>query len=126
VAACQEDIPITIAIFAQMPSENGEELNKLLLLESQTDGRDAQPLWIGSPLYRFDITGGPSYISNRYALRRLVEEGLPYYFTNTTMGGEDCAMGAIMAVLHIHLVDTSDAGNRQRFFHYDLPVIGSR
>jgi hypothetical protein len=102
--------------------------NYLLLLESETDGRDAHPLWIGSPLYRFDViynTGGPSYILNRFALRRLVEEGLPYYFTNTTMAGEDCAMGAIMAVLHIHLVDTSDAANRQRFFHYDLPVIGS-
>jgi hypothetical protein len=102
--------------------------NYLLLLESQTGGRDAQPLSIGSSFSLYGIhynTGGPSYILNRSALRRLVEEGLPYYFTETVSSGEDMMMGAIMAVLHIHLVDTSDVANRQRFFHDALHSIGS-
>jgi hypothetical protein len=102
--------------------------NYLLLLESQTDGRDAQPLCIGSALSRMDVhynTGGPSYLLNRSALRRLVEQGLPYYYADAVMPGEDVVMGAIMAVLHIHLPDTSDAANRQRFFHDELHLIGS-
>jgi hypothetical protein len=62
---------------------------------------------------------------NRSALRRLVEQGLPYYYADAVMPGEDVVMGAIMAVLHIHLPDTSDAANRQRFFHDELHLIGS-
>jgi hypothetical protein len=102
--------------------------NYLLSLESETGGRDAQPLSIGMPISNWKVnynTGGPSYILNRSALRRLVEQGLPYYFTDTERPCEDILMGAMMAAIHVHLVDTSDAANRQRFFHDGLHLIGS-
>jgi hypothetical protein len=102
--------------------------NYLLSLESATGGRDAQPLYIGSPFSHHGTqynSGGPGYLLNRAALRRLVEDGLPYYFANTWSSGEDVLMGTIMAVLHIHIVDTSDASNRQRFFHDDLDSVAS-
>jgi hypothetical protein len=102
--------------------------NYLLLLESETGGRDAQPLFIGQPFslwYVYYNTGGPSYLLNRLALRRLVEDALPHFFADTITSGEDAVMGAIMSVLHIPLVDTSDAAHRQRFFHDALDVVGS-
>jgi hypothetical protein len=102
--------------------------NYLLLLESETGGRDAQPLSIGMPISLWNVhynTGGPSYILTRSALRRLVEQGLPYYFTDIVSSCEDVLMGAMMAAIHVHLVDTSDAANRQRFFHDDLNSVGA-
>jgi hypothetical protein len=101
--------------------------NYLLSLESATGGRDSRPLYIGSPFsghYSHYNTGGPGYLLNRDALRRLVEDGLPYYFA-ADFGGEDVLMGTIMTILHIHIVDTSDAANRQRFFHDDLESVAS-
>jgi hypothetical protein len=102
--------------------------NYLLLLESETDGRDTQPLFIGCPISHggthYNI-GGPGYLLNKSALRRLVEQGLPYFYTNNTMSSEDGVMGRMMAVLHVHIVDTSDAANRQRFFHDSLEELGA-
>jgi hypothetical protein len=101
--------------------------NYLLSLESATGGRNAQPLYIGSPFslhYTHYNTGGPGYLLNRVALRRLVEDGLPYYFPHI-VGGEDVMMGTIMDILYIPAVDTSDAANRQRFFHEDLNSAAS-
>jgi hypothetical protein len=101
--------------------------NYLLSLESATGGRNSRPLYIGSPFSLHEAqynTGGPGYLLNRDALRRLVEDGLPYYFASD-FGGEDVLMGTIMATLHIHMVDTSDAANRQRFFHDDLESVAS-
>jgi hypothetical protein len=102
--------------------------NYLLLLEWETGGRDSQPLFIGQPFSLFHVyynTGGPSYILNRSALRRLVEDALPHFFADTVTSGEDVIMGTIMAAIHVHLVDTSDAANKQRFFHDDLDIVGS-
>jgi hypothetical protein len=102
--------------------------NYLLLLESESGGRDAQPLYVGLPFAIWGIhynLGGPSYILNRSALRRLVEEGLPYYFKDTLTSGEDGIMGSILKALHIHIVDTADAADHQRFFNDPLHVIGS-
>jgi hypothetical protein len=62
---------------------------------------------------------------NKFALRRLVEQGLPYFFTNNTMSSEDGIMGRMMSALHVHIVDTSDAANRQRFFHDSLEELGA-
>jgi hypothetical protein len=102
--------------------------NYLLLLESQTDGRHGQPLYIGMSFdiweRRFQL-GGPGYLLNRSALRRLVEQGLPFFFADLTVSEEDTSIGAIMTVLHIPFVDTSDAANRQRFFNDPPHVIGS-
>jgi hypothetical protein len=102
--------------------------NYLLLLESETDGRDAQPLFIGCAISHggthYNI-GGPGYLLNKSALIRLVEQGLPYFFTNNTMSSEDGIMGRMMSVLHVHMIDTSDAANRQRFFHDSLEELGS-
>jgi hypothetical protein len=102
--------------------------NYLLSLESATGGRDARPLYIGSPVVNGDTyyhTGGPGYVLNRSALRFLVEDGLPYYFAYLTnvRAPEDYHLGAIMTVLHIPIVDTSDASNRERFFD-DLGTLG--
>jgi hypothetical protein len=102
--------------------------NYLLLLESETGGRNARPLYIGNSIALFDVyynTGGPGYLLNRAALRLLVEDGLPYYFAHHRSPGEDVIMGDMMTVLHIHSVDTSDVANRQRFFHDDLNAAGS-
>jgi hypothetical protein len=102
--------------------------NYLLLLESETGGRNAQPLYIGRAFALHGTqyhTGGPGYLLNQAALRRLVEDGLPYHFANTVTSGEDVIMGTIMAVLHIHIVDTTDASNRQRFFHNALDFVAS-
>jgi hypothetical protein len=102
--------------------------NYLLLLESESGGRDAQPLYIGMPYDVWGIfynLGGSSYILNRSALRRLVEEGLPYYFKNTVTLAEDAVVGSIMQALHIHIVDTADAADRQRFFNDPLHVLGN-
>jgi hypothetical protein len=102
--------------------------NYLLLLESQTDGRHAQPLYIGMSFDIWDMRfqlGGPGYLLNRSALRRLVEQGLPFFFADLTVSEEDSSIGAIMTVLHIPFVDTSDAANRQRFFNDPPHVIGS-
>jgi hypothetical protein len=102
--------------------------NYLLLLESATGGRDSQPLYIGSSISLFEVhynTGGPGYLLNRSALRRLVEDGLPYYYAHHKSPGEDVFMGVVMTMLHIHMVDTSDVANRQRFFHDDLNSIGT-
>jgi hypothetical protein len=88
---------------------------------AQAGGRDAQPLSTGSSVSLWGVhynLGGPSYILNRSALRRVVEEGLPYYFTDVVNRLEDAVMGAILAVMiHIHLVDTSDAANNRQRFH---------
>jgi hypothetical protein len=100
--------------------------NYLLLLESQTGGRDAQPLYIGSPFSHVETyynTGGCGYLWNRAALRRLVEDGLPYFFANIKFSGEDVMFGAVMAALHILPVDTSDAANRQRFFQDHIGLV---
>jgi hypothetical protein len=103
--------------------------NYLLSIESATGGRDARPLYIGSPVVNGETyyhTGGPGYVLNRSALRFLVEDGLPYYFAHivNVRAPEDYYLGAIMTVLHIPIVDTSDASNRERFFD-DLRTLGN-
>jgi hypothetical protein len=79
--------------------------------------------YIGVPYSLWDVhyrLGGPSYILNQSALQRVVEEGLPYFFKDRQTLAEDCVMGALMPVLHIHMVDTTDAAEFHRFFNDPL------
>jgi hypothetical protein len=101
--------------------------NYLHLLESMEGGRDMRPLYLGlqalfvgrrkfgwEPVYNL---GGPGYILNRLALRRLVTEALPTCRAEEVFFGEDLNVARCLYELGIFPVDTADVAHRQRFFN---------
>jgi hypothetical protein len=106
--------------------------NYLRVLEGLYGGRDTRPLYLGQHVYFVGLdhdweaiynTGGPGYILNRLALRRLVMEALRTCHADETNSGEDINVARCLFELDIFPVKTADAAHRQRFFHFGPETV---
>lgn len=92
--------------------------NLKALLGSIPPSEGSTPRHIGQWLpSKSMIAGGPGYLLNRVSLQRLVIDGLPHCFVNTTASFEDRLVSQCLARLGIHgsQTDTRDEEGEQRF-----------
>lgn len=105
--------------------------NLRLMLSSYNS---SEPLYFGSRLKPFVkqgyMSGGAGYVLSKEALRRFIEDSLPYKdkCRQDNGGDEDVEMGKCLNNVEVKAIDTRDSYGRGRFFpmipeHHIIPKL---
>jgi hypothetical protein len=103
-----------------------ENLRRYLYTVEQTHDVATEPLYMGMA-YTFEVlynSGGPGYVLNRVALKRLVLEAFPTCYAETEVSAEDRYVGLCLKSLGIEPLHSVDAQGRQRFLAMNFKHIG--